>query len=252
MTNLYSHVQPATPDPIPAPGRAMSIGAHPDDAEFGAGGTLARWASAGTHVTILVVSDGSKGTWDPSLRPDELVAARMAEQRNAADILGAVDIVMLGHVDGEIENTAALRRELAFWIRRAKPDVLFTHDPWKRYMLHPDHRATGMAAIDAVVAARDHLFFPEQLQDGLDKHRPAAVLLWSADEVDHWEDVTSTFDIKIDALMEHSSQGPTTMGDAQDDEQGRAVFVERIRTWSAELGAPAGFEAGEAFKRITP
>lgn len=252
MTNLYSQVQSASAGPISPPERAMSIGAHPDDAEFGAGGTLARWASAGTHVTILVVSDGSKGTWDPSLEPEALVAARMAEQRTAADLLGAADVVMLGHVDGEVENSEALRRELAFWIRRVRPDVLFTHDPWKRYMLHPDHRATGMAAIDATVAARDHLFFPDQLAGELDKHRPAWLLLWSADEVDHWEDIESTFDTKIAALLAHSSQGMTTMGDAQDDAQRRADFVERLRTWSAQLGEPAGLAIGEAFKRIKP
>lgn len=252
MTNIYSPARGDAVEPIPTPQRAMTIGAHPDDAEFGAGGTLARWADDGCHVTMLVVSDGSKGTWDPHLDPDELIAARAAEQRRAADVLGAADVVMLGHVDGELANTMELRRELSYWIRRSRPDVLLTHDPWKRYMLHPDHRATGMAAIDAVVAARDHLFFPEQLGNGVEKHRPASLLLWSADEHDHWEDIATTFDTKITALLEHSSQGSTTMGDAHDHDTKKREFVQRLEAWSAELGGPVGIERAEAFKRLTP
>ncbi len=252
MTNLYSQARPSSVEPLAVPKTALTVGAHPDDAEFGAGGTLAKWAAAGCSVTILVISDGSKGTWDPALTQEELVASRMAEQRKAADVLGVEDVVMLGHPDGELENTMDLRRELAFWIRRTQPEVLLSHDPWKRYMLHPDHRAAGMAAIDAVVAARDHLFFPDQLGNGVDKHRPGAVLLWSADEHDHWEDIAATFDTKIEALLEHSTQGPTTMGDAQTHREGREAFVDRIRTWSTELGAPAGIEIAEAFKRLTP
>ncbi len=250
--NLYSDARAEDVTPIEPPARAMTIGAHPDDAEFGAGGTLAGWAAAGTHVTVLVVSDGSKGTWDPDLSQEELVTSRMREQRRAAERLGASDVIMLDHVDGELENTPALREELCFWIRSARPAVLFTHDPWKRYMMHPDHRATGMAAIDAVVAARDHLFFADQLGDGLEKHRPDAVLLWSADEVDHWEDISSTFDTKVAALLEHSTQGQTTMGNAQDHEDQLTAFRARLREWAETQGAPAGYALGEAFKRLSP
>lgn len=250
--NLYSDARAKSVTAIDPPERAMTIGAHPDDAEFGAGGTLARWAGAGTHITMLVVTDGSKGTWDPEISAEELVAERMREQRRAADRIGASDVIMLDHVDGEVENTAALREELCFWIRSVRPGVLFTHDPWKRYMLHPDHRATGMAAIDAVVAARDHLFYPGQLGDGVDKHRPDAVLLWSADEVDHWEDISATFDTKVAALLEHSTQGPTTMGNAHDDADQLATFRARLVEWAETQGAEAGIPLGEAFKRLTP
>lgn len=251
MANLYSELD-ARHGELPRPDRVLTIGAHPDDAEFGAGGTLAKWAAGGTHVTILVISDGSKGTWDPTMAREELVASRAIEQRAAAESLGATDVVMLSHVDGELANTRELQAELCYWIRSVKPDVLFTHDPWKRYMLHPDHRAAGMAAVDAVVAARDHLFFPEQLRDGVQKHRPAAVCLWSADELDHWEDITGSFEAKVAALLKHSTQGPTTMGDAQTDQANLDAFIDRLRTWSRELGTVPGYEFAEAFKRLTP
>ncbi len=248
-SSFYDQARSEEPDTLPTPSRALTIGAHPDDAEFGAGGTLAKWADAGCHVTILVISDGSKGSWDPTVATEALVTARQAEQRAAADVLGATDVVMLEYVDGELENTARLRRELCWWIRSVRPDIVLGHDPWKRYMLHPDHRAAGMAMIDAVVAARDHLFFPEQ---GLDKHRPDHLLLWSSDERDHWEDISATFDRKIGALLKHSSQAITTMGAAGAGDLERQRFVDRMRAWTAEMGESAGLECAEAFKRLSP
>jgi LmbE family N-acetylglucosaminyl deacetylase len=242
----------AAPQPLAMPARALSIGAHPDDAEFGAGGTLAQWSAAGCEVTMLVVTDGSKGTWDPALTPEQLVAARHGEQRAAADELGATEVVMLGAVDGELEPSLDLRRELTSWIRRLRPDVVLTHDPWKRYMLHSDHRVTGFAAVDAVVAARDHLFFPEQLTGGVEKHRPGALLLWAADEPDHFEDIAATFDRKLTALLRHSSQTQTTMGDALTSDVARRAFEDRIREWAAQQGEPAGLPLAESFKRLTP
>ena len=234
MTQGYFAETPPAHQALDVPARAMTIGAHPDDAEFGAGGTLARWAAAGCEVSMLVVTDGSKGTWDPTLDPPGLAQIRSNEQQQAANVLGATDIVMLEHRDGELESTMALREELCLWIRRLRPDVVLTHDPWRRYMLHPDHRATGWAAVDAVVAARDHLFFREQLVEGLTEHRPEALLLWAADEPDHWEDISDSLDRKVEALLCHSSQGTTTMGDANESAEGRRQFAGRLRDW-AEL-----------------
>lgn len=251
--NLYSELREDAPAPLPAPSRALTIGAHPDDAEFGAGGTLARWAEEGCVVSMLVVTDGSKGTWDADLDPVELVRMRETEQRAAAEALGATgEIVMLGHADGELVATMELREQLCLWIRRLRPDVVLTHDPWKRYMLHPDHRATGISAVDGVVAARDHLFFTHQLTGGLTKHRPDALLFWAADEPDHVEDIAPTFERKIEALLCHSSQGETTMGDAHTDEERRETFAARIRDRAAEQGAPVGLAVAEAFKLVRP
>lgn len=231
------------------PASALTIGAHPDDAEFGAGGTLARWAEAGCDVTMLVVTDGSKGTWDPDMDHDTLIASRRREQRGAADVLGAGRVIHLDHVDGELEYSTGLRAELCRWIRTVRPSVVLTHDPWRRYMLHPDHRITGIAAIDGVVAARDHLFFPDQ---GLEKHRPDALLLWQADEVDHHEDIGETFETKIEALLCHSTQTITTMGDAGSSPHAREAFVDRMRSAAASHGEDAGLAAAEGFKLIRP
>lgn len=246
--NLYDDLRRPNSD-LPTPASALTIGAHPDDAEFGAGGTLARWAAAGSRVTMLIVTDGSKGTWDEEMPAAELVAVRRTEQRRAADVLGVADVIHLDHVDGELENSMALREELCRWIRTVRPQVVLGHDPWRRYMLHPDHRAAGLGLIDGVVAARDHLFFPDQ---GLDKHRPDAVLLWQADKTDHFEDISTTFDTKIEALLCHSTQATTTMGDAHSSPRARAEFVGRMEATAAELGAPAGLTRAEAFKLLRP
>jgi LmbE family N-acetylglucosaminyl deacetylase len=228
----------------------MTIGAHPDDAEFGAGATLFRWTTSGADATILVVTDGSKGSWDPEIDDSDLVARRRAEQRSAAAILGAASVAWLGQPDGELRRTPALRKAIASLIREHRPDVVLTHDPWQRYQLHPDHRAAGMLAIDAVVAAREPRFYPNQ---GFEAHRPSAVLLWSADETDHAEPVNDdSFEAKIEALLCHTSQSETTMGNAAASSTGRARFVDRIDKHLRQQGSRFGIERAEAFKRITP
>lgn len=246
--DLYDELDPAVRD-LNTPQRALAIGAHPDDIEFGAGGTIANWAARGCLVTILVMTDGSKGSWDPDADPAELARIRAAEQAAAAAALGVAEIHHFDHVDGELEYTMELRREVCRHIRELQPDVVLSHDPWQRYQLHPDHRATGWAAVDGVVAARDHLYFPEL---GLAAHRPGAILLWSADAPDHWEDIEATFDAKIEALLCHSSQGTSTMGGAERDDERRELFIARMRTWAADQGRPAGLQMAESFKRITP
>jgi len=252
MTQGYFAETPPIPSPLEVPARAMTIGAHPDDAEFGAGGTLARWTAGGCEVLILVVTDGSKGTWDQTLDPADLIRARRLEQQRAGAVLDVSDTVMLGHRDGELEYKMALREELCLWIRRFRPNVVLTHDPWRRYLLHPDHRVTGWAAVDGVVAARDHLFFPDQLKEGLTEHRPEALLLWAAEEPDHWEDISDTFDQKVEALLCHSSQGASSMSNANDNAEGRREFSGRLRQRAAQQGKAVGLEAAEAFKMILP
>ncbi|MDX2343147.1 MAG: PIG-L deacetylase family protein [Acidimicrobiia bacterium] len=246
--NVYSDIGGSL-KPLATPATALAIGAHPDDIEFGAGGTLAKWAEAGCRVTMLVVTDGSKGTWDPSIDPADLVRTRAQEQHAAAAALGATEVRHLEMVDGELEYTMELRKEMCRQIRDVKPDVVLSHDPWQRYQLHPDHRATGWAVMDGVISARDHLFFPEQ---DLEEHRPGSVLLWSADAPDHWEDIAAQFDSKIAALLCHSSQGTTTMGGAEQTESNRTTFVSKMEKWAANLGTPAGLTRAESFKRIKP
>ncbi|CAN5138040.1 PIG-L family deacetylase [soil metagenome] len=234
---------------LDVPTVALAVGAHPDDIEFGAGATLAKWASQGCVVHHLVCTDGSKGSWDPAEDTARLVVERQAEQRAAARALGATgECVFLGWVDGELESGLRQRWELAYWIRRLRPQVVLGHDPWKRWRLHPDHRHAGLLAVEGVVAARDPHFFPEQQ---VPHHRPLAMLLWEADEVDHVEDVSGHEDAKLAALLEHRSQYRSThqIDDPTDQVQVDA-FGQRIRGWLSEMGDLAGIESGEAFKHI--
>lgn len=240
---------PASRD-LPVPERALAVGAHPDDIEFGAGATLARWAAAGCEVSLLVCTDGSKGTWDPDADLAALVATRQDEARTAAAALGATgEVVFLGVTDGELENDRATRSELARWIRVLRPDVLLGHDPWKRYRLHPDHRAGGFLVCDALVAARDPHFFPEH---GIAHHRPDALLLFEADEPDHAEQADEAgFAAKVAALESHRSQYESTMFITDDPEASateRARFRAEIRGGLAAAGEWAGTALAERFR----
>lgn len=246
---------PLTPAPVrmtvasrnlPAPERALAIGAHPDDVDFGCGATLAKWAAAGTEVSVLVCTDGSKGTWDPAADEATLVATRQREQRAAAAALGATgEVGFLGYVDGELESTLEARAEVAAWIRRTRPTVVLGHDPWKRYRLHPDHRHAGLLAVEGLVAARDPKFFPDQPDP---HHRPDALLLWEADEPDHVEDVTGHLPAKVAALLAHESQFESTMGSGDDPELAR--FRQRVEAKLVAAGAAGGVEHAEVFKLI--
>ncbi len=232
---------------LPTPSRALAIGAHPDDIEFGAGATLAKWAAAGCQLFHVVCTDGSKGSWDPRQDQAELVAARQDEQRAASRALGGTgECIFLGWRDGELESGLRQRWEVAYWIRRCRPDVVLGHDPWRRYRLHPDHRNAGFLATDGIVAARDPHFFPEQ---NLAHHRPSNLLLWEAEDPGHVEDVEGFAETKLSALLAHASQFRSTMGidDPGSDEQ-TSAFRERVARRLAEHGAMAGFDQGEAFR----
>lgn len=234
---------------LPTPASALAIGAHPDDVEFGCGGTLAKWAADGCVIHHLVCTDGSKGTWDPNQDPAELVAARQVEQRQAAKALGSRgEVVFLGWPDGELDSSLRQRWQVTYWIRKLRPTVVLGHDPWKRYRLHPDHRHAGLLVVEGIVSARDPLFFPEQ---EVDHHRPDALLLWEADEPDHVEDVTDHVDAKLIALRAHVSQFRSTMGVDPGDpaaEEQWGIFADRIRDRLAEWGTLGGCTHGEGFK----
>lgn len=234
---------------LPTPSRALAVGAHPDDIEFGAGATLAKWAAAGCEIFHVVCTDGSKGSWDATEDQARLVALRQEEQREASRALGGKgEVAFLGWPDGELESGLRQRWEIAYWIRRFRPDVVLGHDPWKRYRIHPDHRNAGFLVTDGIVAARDPLFFPEQQ---LPHHRPSTLLLWEADEADHVEDVAGHVDAKMAALLAHRSQFETTMRiDAEEDAAQVRAFRDRMETRMHEHGAVAGIALGESFKRI--
>jgi LmbE family N-acetylglucosaminyl deacetylase len=246
--------QPPLPDrhgwtrDLEVPSVALAVGAHPDDVEFGCGGTLAKWAAVGCTVHHVVCTDGSKGTWDVEADTAALVTRRMDEQRAAARALAgerAGEVRFLGAVDGELVATRELVGAIALAIRELRPEVVLGHDPWKRYRLHPDHRAAGFLVCDAIVAARDPHFFREH---PVPHHRPSALLLWEADQPGHVEDVSASLDRKLAALEAHESQFESTMK-ATDPEQLEA-FRARVRARAADLGRPHDLAAAEVFAAI--
>jgi LmbE family N-acetylglucosaminyl deacetylase len=233
---------------LPVPERALAIAAHPDDIEFECGATLAKWAAAGCEVHHLVCTDGSKGTWDANADTVALVDIRKEEQREAARRLGATgEVWFLDQVDGELTAELAVRREVARVIRMTRPTVVFGHDPWKRWRLHPDHRNAGFLAVEGIVAARDPFFFPEL---GIERHRPDTLLLFESEAPDHVEDVTGFTEPKVHALLAHESQFETTMVITDDPDTESAAFRDRELAQMRDHAADQPFEFGEAFKRI--
>ncbi len=229
------------------PDVALVVVAHPDDAEFQCGGTIAKWARLGAAVHHLVLTDGSKGTWDATADTAALARRRQLEQEEAADLLGGTSVTFLGLTDGELTSDVANRDRVCEVVRRLRPDVVLGHDPWKRYRLHPDHAAAGRLVVEGIVAARDPWFAPEQLRDGLTPHRPRALLLFEPDEADHAETFgEADLDRKVAALLAHRSQWETTHlhhSPTGDDEAPLDAFRRR----EAELAADAGRWAGAPF-----
>jgi LmbE family N-acetylglucosaminyl deacetylase len=219
--------------------RALALGAHPDDVELQAGGTLAAWAGQGVHVELACFTAGEKGSPDPAADPVALAAVRRAEAQAAAAALGAAGVHFLGAVDGELEVTMALRLAVARLVRVVRPDVVLGHDPWRRWLLHPDHRAAGLLTVDGVVAARDPLYAPGLGAEGVAAHRPHTVLLFGTDTPDELVEVTATIDAKLASLRAHASQ----IADHADLER-------RVRTWNAAIGADAGLHYAEAFHTL--
>jgi LmbE family N-acetylglucosaminyl deacetylase len=232
---------------LPIPRRALAIGAHADDIEFGCGATLAKWAAAGTQVTMCICTDGSKGTWDGAADLAALIAKREDEQRDAAAILGAVDVVFLRYVDGELDSAVAQRAAVCRVIRQARPDVVLGHDPWQPYRIHPDHHHAGLLVTSGIVAARDPHFFPEQ---GVAPHRPATLLCFEPGRVDHVENVDGYVDRKIEALLAHRSQWRSTMAIDERPDAERAVFAEKIHAETRAAALRGGLRAAESFARI--
>jgi LmbE family N-acetylglucosaminyl deacetylase len=221
------------------PEKVMIIFAHPDDAEGNCGGTTAKGIKEGKIIHYLVLTNGDKGSDDLSMTSEKLGGIREKEQEAAAKVLGVSGLTFLRVPDGELEVSVPFRREITLLIRLHQPAVIFTHDPWKPYQLHPDHRAAGFLALDAITAARDHLFYPDQLPQGLKPCRVREVYLFGTESPDFWVDISESIEIKLQAVRCHESQGLTA----------KAV-QERIRNRALEVGKIKGYRYGEAFKKI--
>lgn len=194
--------------------RALVVTAHPDDVDFGAGGTVAAWTKAGIGVTYCVITDGQAGGFDPGLDRSELPAIRRAEQTAAANELGVESLLFLGYVDGELTVTRGLVRDLTRVIRTVRPQRVLIQSPernWERLApSHPDHLAGGEAATQALYPAAGNPFaFHELLRDeGLEAWSPREVWIMEHPTSNHAVDVTDHFDAKLAALMSHDSQHP--------------------------------------------
>jgi LmbE family N-acetylglucosaminyl deacetylase len=233
-------------DALPTPERVLVVAAHPDDIEFGAGGTIARWVAEGASVHYLLVTRGDKGSDDPDADVDALVRTREAEQRTAASELGVAGVDFLDEPDGQVEPTLVLRERITFAIRSFRPEIVMTHDPTvlfvnNEWVNHPDHRAVGQVTVDAVFpTARDPLNFREHLDAGFEPWKVAELYLWSTNEANQIVDIGDTIERKVAALAHHASQ---------------FRHFEEVARWvrrrSEELGERAGYRAAEGFRRVT-
>lgn len=223
----------------------LVIVAHPDDADFLCGGTIAKLARDRKRIWYVLATSGDKGTSDRSIPPHELAVRREVEQRNAARELGAKGCVFLGYPDGFIENTAELRGDLVRVIRRFRPELIITWDGYRHGFNHRDHRTVGQATLDAVFPlARDHLAYPEHLtEERLEPHRVEEVWLAGSDEPDYYIDVGDFFHQRLRAIACHISQ----VGDLTANEE----FIDRMRERGREVGRKVGIEYAEAFRRVT-
>lgn len=192
----------------------LCVAAHPDDLEFCGAGAVAKWASEGSNVYYLILTDGSKGSEDPKVSASKLIKTRRVEQEEAAKVLGVKKVFFLDFVDGELENTLELRREIVKIIRQVQPDTVLTMDPTMvfdqkfGFINHPDHRNAGQATLDAVFPfARNSRTFAEHLKEGLKPHKVSEVLLINFSNANFFVDISGTLNKKLKALACHKSQG---------------------------------------------
>ncbi len=221
----------------------MVVTAHPDDAEFGVAGTVARWTRQGKQVVYIVCTNGDKGTSNRSVRPDELAEIRKKEQKAAAKTLGVQEVIFLGYPDQELEDTPEFRKQIVRLIRIYRPKTVVTSDPYRRYLWHRDHRIAGQVTLDAVFPyARDHLAYPDFLEEGLEPHKVEEMLFWAAEDINYRSDITDTFHLKIAALRCHESQ--------VEGFPNRASLEDWLRQRCKEMAEGEDFELAEGFHRV--
>lgn len=220
----------------------LTIIAHPDDAEFGAAGSIAAWTAEGKTVVYVVCTGGGKGTSDRKVSPADLERIRQQEQRAAASVLGVSEVVFLGMEDQGLEETREFRETLVRLIRRYRPEKVISSDPYRRYLWHRDHRIVGQVVMDALFPyARDHLAYPDLLEEGLEPHKVQEALFFGTDEVNHWIDISDTFEIKLEALICHATQI-------------RELKMDNLESWlrarCRRLAEGSDFTLAEAFHRV--
>ncbi len=225
---------------MPTFSSALVLFAHPDDAEYMCGGTVAKWAGEGCEVHYVVCTDGSAGSNEPGARREEVAPIREREQRAAAEVLGVKSVTFLGEIDGQLEVNLRTRKKVCREVRRLRPEVLVAPDPsrlWfgSGYINHWDHKQAGLLALTTVMPdAPTRVMFDELEQEGLEPYEIPNLWL-GAVEADTFVDITPTIGQKLEALAQHAS------------EHGEAS-APWVRQRGAETGAEAGFEYAEGFK----
>jgi len=227
---------------VTEPTQVMVVTPHPDDAEFGVAGTVARWVPEGKSVIYVVCSNGEKGTSDPNMKPEDLVQIREQEQLAAAKLLGVREVVFLRYPDQELEDTSEFRKNMVRQIRKYRPQIVVTADPYRRYIWHRDHRIVAQVTLDAIFPyARDHLAYPDLMAEGLSPHKVTEAWFWAAEDPNHRSDITETFDIKLAALRCHKSQIGHEM----------APDLEKwLRQRAKEMAKGENYKLAEAFHRV--
>ena len=222
----------------------LAVGAHPDDIDFSASGTIAKWTKGGAKVHYLICTNGNKGSDDPKMTHQKLARIRKKEQLAAAKILGVKKVYFLGYNDTQLENNISLREKIVKIIRKVRPNIVFTLDPTmiysrkRGYINHSDHRACGQATLDAVFPlARDRLSFLHHEKLGLKPHKVEEVYLFNFDDPDTFVNITETMNIKLKALRAHASQISEES-------------LKRVKKWSNLLGRKKGYKFAEAFRKI--
>lgn len=227
------------------PERTMVIFAHPDDGELGAGGVIATWSEQGCDITMVVCTTGGSGSNDRAMDSQSIVPTRRAEQQEASRTVGAAHLEFLDHQDGGLEDDRVFRGEIVRLIRRHRPHTIFCHDPHRfEGFNHRDHRMVGTVALDAVYPyARDHLHFPEHIEDeGLEPHKVVQVLMWGSDRPNVIIDTSAGVETQILALHKHASQIGGLRGGSQ--------VGDRLRERAESVAESYQFQYGQVYRRI--
>ena len=219
----------------------LVISPHPDDCEFAVSGTVARLVKEGKQVVYVICTNGDKGTSDRTLTPEQLAKIREKEQLAAAHLLGVKETFFLRYPDQGLEDGHPFRKDLVRFIRRTRPFAVATADPYRKYIWHRDHRITGLVTLDAVFpCSRDHLAYPELLEEGLEPHKVREIWFWGTEDPNYCSDITGTLEVKFAALACHKSQ----VGDVSPD------LRARMKDFARRMAKGEKFELAEAFHRV--
>lgn len=219
----------------------LVITAHPDDAEYGMAGSVARWVRDGKSVAYVICTSGEKGTSDRSIRPEDLARIREKEQQSAADVLGVRSVDFLHYPDQGLEDTPGMRKHIVRLLRTYRPHTVATTDPYRRYIWHRDHRIIGQVVLDAVFPfARDHAAYPDLLEQGVEPHKVRELLFFGTKDTNYYVDITDTYEIKLAALKCH---------DTQMREQNLEQLHERLLKRFKTFGEKGGYTLAEGFHR---